>query len=365
MRIAIIGSRGIPALYGGFETATEEIGAHLAERGHEVTVYCRYGNGDSKETSYRGMHKVYVSCVKLKPLETLSHSFMALWHVIFHRYDVLIIMNPANGLLCWMPRLLGIPFALHVDGLDWERSRWPWYGRKFIRFGAWCASKLAPALIADSEAIANFYRQTWKRETAYASYGAEMSPCTDATLLEAYGLQPHNYFLVVARLVPENHTEGILQAYSMIDTELPLVIVGDTNYESNYIRHLKVSAPLGVHFLGGIYNANHLQSILHHSLLYLHGHSVGGTNPILLQAMACSCAIAYFDVNFNAEVMDECGQRFKLDDDSLKECFTDALNGEGWLEDCRLKAQARVAEEYTWERACDAYEQLCTDLHAK
>lgn len=360
MRIAFIGSRGIPALYGGFETATEEIGARLAEGGHEVTVYCRRGNGDANESTYRGMHKRYVPCLKKKSLETLSHTTMALVHAVFQRYDVLIIMNPANGPLCLIPRLTATPFALHVDGLDWERSRWPWFGRRFIRFGAWCSTKLAPALIADSQGIADYYKTTWGRDTVYASYGAAMEVCSDEACLDPFGLTSRGYFLVVARLEPENHSDAIIRAYEASASETPLVIVGDTNYESDYIRRLKETASDKVHFLGGVYDAPVLQSLLHHSRLYVHGHSVGGTNPILLQAMACSCAIAYLDVSFNAEVMGALGDAFALEDSSLVDLF----NAPETLEDCRQAVRERVEAEYTWGKATAAYEQLCRQLKA-
>ncbi len=362
MKIAFIGSRGIPALYGGFETATEEIGARLAERGHAVTVYCRYGNGDTKESHYRGMRKRYLPCLKKKSLETLSHTTLALLHAVFQRYDVLIIMNPANGSLCLIPRLTGTPFALHLDGLDWQRTRWPWYGQRFIRFGAWCATKLAPALIADSHAIADYYQHTWNRETVYASYGAELEGDVDAQCLEAYDLTARGYCLVVARLEPENHTDAIIRAYESLDTAVPLVIVGDTNYESDYIRGMKQSASQRIHFLGGVYDTPVLQSLLHYSLLYIHGHSVGGTNPVLLQAMACSCAIAYLDVPFNTEVMGEHGRTFSLKDDSLPSVLDEALGAPDWLETCRNDVSQRVAQHYTWAQASDAYEQLCLDL---
>lgn len=365
MKIAFIGSRGIPALYGGFETATEEIGARLAARGHEVTVYCRPGNGDRDEAVYRGMRKRYVPCLKKKSLETLSHTFVALVHAVVQDYDVLIIMNPANGPLCIIPRLFGKPFALHVDGLDWERSRWPWIGQKYIRFGAWCSTKLAPALIADSHGIEAYYRKHWNRETVYASYGADVKASHDPGLLDQYGLKAREYFLVVARLEPENNTDFIVRTYEELDVTIPLVVVGDTNYENDYIRSLREKAGDRVQFLGGIYDGDVLESLLHHSLLYVHGHSVGGTNPVLLQAMACSCAIAYLDVSFNREVAGEAGLPFSLEDGGLAEELLKAAELSASVEELRENACARVQTEYTWDGATDSYEALCMSLYGK
>jgi glycosyltransferase involved in cell wall biosynthesis len=362
MKIAFIGSRGIPALYGGFETATEEIGARLAERGHDVTVYCRDGNGDRGEGMYRGMQKVYVPCVRKRSLETLSHTFFALLHAFFRSYDALIIMNPANGVLCWIPRLRGTPFALHVDGLDWERSRWPWIGQKFIRFGAWCGTKIAPILIADSHGIAEYYRKQWGRETVYASYGADVQSEYDSGLLEPFGLEELGYYLVVARLEPENHTNYVIECYRRLETGVPLVIVGDTNYGGAYTEALKGAGDAKVRFLGRIDEREVLESLLHHSLLYVHGHSVGGTNPVLLQAMACSCAIAFLDVPFNREVVGETGFGFGLEDGLLEGVFQDALNNGDFAGGLRVQTCERVREQYSWKQAADAYESLCTAL---
>ncbi|MFP6582658.1 MAG: DUF1972 domain-containing protein [Candidatus Hydrogenedentota bacterium] len=362
MKIAFIGSRGVPALYGGFETATEEIGRRLADRGHQVTVYCRPGNGDRSEKSYRGMRKIYVPCVKKKSLETLTHTFVALLHAFFCRYDVLIIMNPANGPLCIIPRLRMTPFALHLDGLDWERSRWPKYGQKFIRFGAWCSTKLAPALIADSRGIQDYYQEHWNRETVYASYGADIQEPTSGDRLEELGLDSGQYLLVVARLEPENRTIEIIRAYQEINTELRLVIVGDTNYESEYIRELKEQESDFIWFLGGIYDAELLETLFQHCQLYLHGHSVGGTNPVLLQAMAASCAILCLNVSFNEEVIGDTGRSFEQDQESLESTLKDMLENPVDLESYRRDARIRVESEYTWEGVTDIYEDLCKQL---
>jgi glycosyltransferase involved in cell wall biosynthesis len=362
MKIAFIGGRGIPALYGGFETATEEIGRRLADRDHIVTVYCRPDNGDRKEVFYRGMNKIYVPCVKKKSLETLTHTFVALIHAAFCSYDVLIIMNPANGPLCIIPRLRTTPFALHVDGLDWERSRWPKYGQAFIRFGAWCSTKLAPALIADSRGIQAYYHETWGRDTVYAAYGADMQKPKSAARLAEVDLISKGYLLVVARLEPENHTDHIVRAYETLDSDLPLVIVGDTNYESAYINELKSHESDSVRFLGGIYDEDLLETLLQHSLIYLHGHSVGGTNPVLLQAMAASCGIVCLDVSFNVEVIEDTGVTFSLEGDSLQETLGDLLANTDDLHEMGKKAALRVSEHYTWDGVTDAYESLCKNL---
>ncbi len=363
MRIAIAGSRGVPARYGGFETAVEEIGARLAARGHEVTVYCRRGHTGDAGDVYRGMRRIETAFLRRQSLETLSHTATALVHAARHRPDVLLIMNPANGPLLVLPRLLRIPCAIHVDGLDWERSKWPPLGRRVILFGAWCCTKLAPAIIADSHAIAEYYRARWGRETVYASYGAEPWTPAEPKFLAEYGLEPRKYLLAVARIEPENNTELLLRACEEAATGLPLVIVGDTPYANPYLARLKaLAAPGRVRFLGAVYDRDRLRELLGNAYAYLHGHSVGGTNPILLEAMACRACVLYLDVPFNAEVVADAGLPFPAEATRAAAVLRGIAADPARAQSLREAAARRQAERYTWAAATDAYEALCRAL---
>ena len=366
MKIAFAGGRGIPAHYGGFETAVEEIGARLVARGHDVTVYSRAGYGDASGDEHRGMRRVETGYLRKRSLETLSHTFTAILHAARNRPDVLILVNPANGPLLLLTRLLRIPTAINVDGLDWERSKWPPLGRRVILFGAWCCAKFAPAIIADSKGIGDYYRERWGRDSFYASYGAEPWTFAPPKLLAEYGLESRRYLLVVARLEPENNIELIVNAYLESGLDDPLVIVGDTNYKSDYVERLRSMAPADrVRFLGSVYDRDRLRDLLGHCGLYLHGHSVGGTNPILLEAMACGACIAYLDVSFHAEVCGEAGIPFPA---TLSECagvMRDASRDPERAESLRGAARTRQAERYTWDAATDRYEALCQSLKEK
>lgn len=364
MKIAFAGSRGIPALYGGFETAVEEIGARLAERGHEVTVYCRRGYDDNAGSIYRGMRRVLAPYIHRQSVETLTHTFSAFLHAAFDRPDVLIAVNPANGPLLVLPRLARIPCAINVDGLDWERSKWPPLGRRVIRFGAWCCTKIAPVIIADSRAIQAYYGEQWGRECYYASYGADPYEPYPPQYLDEYELESRDYFLIVARLDPENNTELLIRAYERVDTDLPLVIVGDTHYRSAYVERLKAAAGERVRFLGPVYDRARLRELLAHCQAYLHGHSVGGTNPILLDAMACRACVLYLDVPFNAEVVGEAGLAFAAEAEAAAGRIREVLDEPDRTESLRESAQERQVKHYTWEKATDAYEALCRHLRA-
>jgi len=363
MKVAFAGGRGIPAHYGGFETAVEEIGARLATRGHEVTVYSRAGYGDSTASEHRGMRRIETAYLRKQSLETLSHTFTAVLHAARHRPDVLVLVNPANGPLLLLARALGIPCAINVDGLDWERSKWPPLGRRVIYFGAWCCAKFAPAIIADSHGIADFYRRRWDRDAYYASYGAEPWTFAPPQHLADYGLDSRGYHLVVARLEPENNIDLIVRAHLESSVDKPLVIVGDTKYESDYVRRLRDIAPSDrVRFLGSIYDRDRLRELLGHCAVYLHGHSVGGTNPILLEAMACGACIAHFDVSFNGEVCGDAGVAFPNNAKAAASVLRDLTADPARMDRLRAVARARQAERYTWDAATDRYEALCTSL---
>lgn len=364
MKIAFVGGRGVPALYGGFETAATEIGIRLVERGHEVTAYCRNGYGSDGSSEYQGIKKIYLPRVALRTVETLSHTFVSMLHLAIRPPDVLIVLNPANGPLCIIPRLRRIPFAVHVDGLDWERGRWPAIGRKYIYFASWFCTKIAPALIADSRGIQDFYKRQWNADAHYASYGTYIEESRYPELLAEEGLTKGEYFLVVARLEPENNTDLIIRAFEKVKTDKKLVIVGGTNYEGPYFHGLKAHArDPRIKFLGGIYEQNRLNEIMCNAYAYAHGHEVGGTNPILLKALGCGNCVLYLDVVFNREVVGEAGCAFPKDVDAAAAVFQDLADHPERVGEYRLRARERIADTYTWEKATDDYEELCLQLH--
>lgn len=366
MKIAFVGARGVPALYSGFETAVTEIGMRLVERGHDVTVYCRNGYGNQSEATFAGIRKKYLPRLDFKIADTLSHTFLSLLHQCVEPADVIVIVNAANGPLCLLPRLRGIPFAINVDGLEWERAKWPWLGRKYFYFACWLCTKTAPAIIADSRGIQDFYRDQWGRDTFFAAYGAYPEKSCHPEVLDIYGLKPNDYFLVVARLEPENSTALLTEAFEGVKTTKQLVIVGDTNYPSKYVKSLKVrTSDPRVRFLGGIYEPpEHLTEIMCNCFAYIHGHTVGGTNPVLLKALGCGTCVLYADVKFNTEVVQTAGIPFPLDVPKLRAVLQDLADYPEKVQPFRAMAPRRIEDAYKWETVTDRYEDLCRRLVA-
>jgi glycosyltransferase involved in cell wall biosynthesis len=362
MRIAMIGTRGVPARYGGFETAVEEIGSRLVRAGHEVVVYCR---GTDTSATYLGMQRVNLPAVKHPAAETLSHSALSVAHVLRHRVDVAIVFNAANAVLVPVLKAAGVPTAVHVDGLEWKRAKWGRLGRRWYLAGERLAVRWADELIADSTGIQDYYQEQYRTSTRLLTYGAPILAEDGAHRLAELDLTPQGYHLVVARLEPENHVDLILEAYRASTAALPVVVVGSVPYPSEHERRVRelAEADPRIRLLGGVWDQDLLNALYAGSATYLHGHSVGGTNPSLLRAMGAGASTLAFDVSFNHDVLGPSG-RFFADAPSLTRLIEAAEAEPGQTRARGEAARQRAAVRYRWDDVATGYEQLCADLAA-
>ncbi len=363
LSIALVGTRGVPARYGGFETCVEEVGTRLAARGHRIRVYCRR-NADNPETPahYKGTELVYRPALKRRTLETLSHTGLSVAHLIAHKTDAAIVFNAANAPYLPAIRAAGIPVATHVDGLEWQRAKWGRAGRTYYRWAESTAVRWSDALIADAEGIREYYRTEFDADTQLISYGAPRIADRSDRLGEV-GLASGEYYLVVARFEPENHVDLIVDGYTRSGAQKPLVVVGSAPYSDAYTRLVNALADDRVRILGAIWDQELLDQLYAGAYVYLHGHSVGGTNPSLLRAIGASTATMAFDVGFNREVLGDTGEYF-ADPESLAILIDRA---EATPEAVRARAEltgARAAA-YDWDAVADAYEQLARRLASR
>jgi glycosyltransferase involved in cell wall biosynthesis len=366
MRIALVGTRGVPARYGGFETAVEEVGKRLVARGHDVTVYCRRqpGSADAPADSYLGMRLVHLPAMHRKSLETLSHTALSVLHLVRHgRADAAIVFNAANSVFLPLLRLRRLPTATHVDGLEWRRAKWGRIGQRYYRTAEALSVRWSDALIADARGIGDYYTEEFGAETVEIAYGAPVLDDPGAAKLAQLDLQPGGYHLVVARFEPENHVDVAIDGYLRSHARRPLVVVGSAPYPGVHQRSIDELASRhdGVRLLGGIWDQEQLDQLYANALTYVHGHSVGGTNPSLLRAMGAGSAVLAYDVNFNRDVLGPEG-RFFADSAELGRLLDEA---EAAPEDAEL-AGKRLAERagavYTWDAVAAAYEDLCRSL---
>lgn len=362
LTIAMVGTRGIPAAYGGFETAVEEVGRRLADRGHRVVVYTRGSERRSK--TYLGMRVVHLPALPVKQIETLSHTGLSTLHLIGRRRpDATFVFNAANSPFLPLLRARGARVALHMDGLEWRRSKWGPRGRAYYRWAELFGVRTADALIADAPGIADYYRHQFDVPTEMIRYGAPILDELPARGVSELDLVSGGYHLVVARFEPENHVLEIVEGYRRSAATLPLVVVGSAPYSADYTRAIDRAAEgdARIRLVGGVYDQELLDALYANAATYLHGHSVGGTNPSLLRAMGAGTAVIAYDVAFNREVLHEQGW-----------FFTDAADVATHLIDAEADAVAtaelgaalreRARDAFRWDEVADAYEELAHRL---
>ena len=356
MRISLIGTRGVPARYGGFETCVEEVGRRLVQRGHEITVYCREGGRGTGE--YLGMRTVRRPALRRKTLETLSHTALSMLHASGRRPDVAVVFNAANAPLLPVLRLRGIPVITHVDGLEWKRAKWGPTGSAYYRRAEALAVRWSDALIADARGIQDYYRDRFGVATDYIPYGAPVLGGVGSDGVIGLGLRPRAYHLVVARFEPENHVHLAVEGYLRSDARHPLVVVGSAPYANDYTERITRLAEQNpnIRLLGGIWDQRLLDQLYGNALTYIHGHSVGGTNPSLLRAMGAAAPTSAFDVRFNREVLGSFGRYFADADDLAALC--DAAEADPLAALLRGQEQVGSLDRYTWDGVAEQYEQL-------
>ncbi|WP_114559661.1 DUF1972 domain-containing protein [Desertihabitans aurantiacus] len=360
MRIAMIGTRGVPARYGGFETAVEEIGARLVAGGHEVRVFCRPVPGESQPATYRGMALTWLPAMRRRSLETLSHTARSVLHRELAGVDVALVFNAANAPLLPVVRARRVPVATHVDGLEWQRAKWGPAGRRYYRLAESLAVRWSDALVADAAGIADYYRREFDADTVQIAYGAPILEHPSLDRLGELDLQPGGYHVVVARFEPENHVLEIVEGYRRSTARLSLVVVGSAPYSEAYTASVHAAADDRVRFLGGVWDQELLDQLYAGALSYLHGHSVGGTNPSLLRAVGAGTAVIAWDVDFNREVLGEHGRFFR--DSAALAAELAAAEADPAEVGRRAAAAQQDVRRYNWDDVAAAYETLCRDL---
>jgi exopolysaccharide biosynthesis WecB/TagA/CpsF family protein len=360
MRIAILGTRGVPANYGGFETFAEKLGGRLVQRGHEVTVYGRDTSVPKGTKSYLGMRIVRLPAPPSKYFETVIHTLFSAFHALTQRYDIIYVCNSANVPAVILLRLFGRRVVLNVDGLEWKRKKWSGIGRAYYRLCAWTAARLPVYVVTDALVIQDYYKTVYGRETTYFPYGTELAPVPDDGTLARLGLEPGRYVLYVSRLEPENNAHVVIEAYASVSSVLPLAIVGDAPYASEYISSLRSTRDKRVRFLGAVYGSGY-QVLRSHAAAYVQATEVGGTHPALVEAMGFGNAILANEVPEHRETLGDAGRYYSGSAQLAKQLQT-VLDDSAVADDLRRRAQARARQHYSWDAISDAYEVWLSGL---
>lgn len=360
MKIAILGTRGIPANYGGFETFAEQLGTRLAGRGHEVTVYCRRHYSTAGAESYRGVRLVVLPTIRHKYFDTIVHTLLSVLHAAWQGYDVILICNAANSLFAFWPRLFGTPTLVNVDGLERKRKKWNWVGRTYYLLSEWLSTFLPTAIVTDAQVIQDYYATRYRKRSAMIAYGAEVARRAAPESLRRFGLIPNQYILYVSRLEPENNAHLVIDAYRDVRTDWPLVIVGGAPYAAEYISRLKSTRDRRVIFPGFVFGEDY-RALQQNAYCYVHATEVGGTHPALIEAMgAGNCALTLRTPE-NLEVIGDAGLIY----DSVAELTRQlqlVIDHPEMIGEYRRRAMARVIRYYNWEQITDQYEELLARL---
>jgi glycosyltransferase involved in cell wall biosynthesis len=358
MRIAILGTRGIPASYGGFETFAEHLSTRLVARGHEVTVYCRSHYVSPRQLEYHGVRLKVLPTIRHKYFDTVVHSFVSALHAAGARYDAALICNAANAPFAPILRFTGIPVALNVDGLEHKRKKWNALGRGYYRIAEKLATWLPSEIVTDARVIQDYYITRYKKASTMIAYGAEVERRPDPSLVRQWRVEPNRYVLYVSRLEPENNAKLVIEAFKRVRTAHKLLIVGDAPYAHDYINDLKERAKRDkrIIFTGFVFGKDY-KALQQNAYCYVHATEVGGTHPALLEAMGYGNCVLTLDSPENVEVVGDAAIPYSNDHD-LAEKLQRVLRDGSLVQSFRQRAQARIKQFYDWEHVVDRYEDL-------
>lgn len=357
MRIALLGTRGIPANYGGFETFAEELSVRLVKRGHRVTVYCREKHSSKR---YRGVDLRYLPTLRHKYLDTIAHTALSTADLLFRRFDVVLYCNAANAAFTLWPRLVvGMPTALNVDGIERRRKKWNALARGWYLISEWLATWCCSAVITDAETIREYYLARFGKQSTFIPYGAPTGKVPETDRVRALGLEPGKYVLYVSRMEPENNALLVREAFESVKTDYKLALVGDAPYAQSYIQRVRQTADPRILIPGAIYGAAYHQ-LQSHCAVYVQATEVGGTHPALIEAMGRGALVLYLRTPESDEVAADAAVPFG---DNLVEKLQWAVDTS---EEERLvwgrRARERIERLYSWETVTDRYEDLLKSL---
>jgi glycosyltransferase involved in cell wall biosynthesis len=358
MRIAILGTRGIPASYGGFETFAEHLSTRLVARGHQVTVYCRAHYVSPRQLEFHGVRLQVLPTIRHKYFDTVIHTFLSSIHAVPQRFDVALICNAANAPFAPVLRLTGTPVAINVDGLEHKRKKWGKLGRRYYKLAEYLSTILPNEMVTDAQVIQNYYLANHNTKSTMIAYGSEVERRPDRANVRKWRVEPNRYVLYVSRLEPENNAHLVIEAFKRVRTAYRLLIVGDAPYAEQYINNLKARAKgdKRIIFTGFVFGQDY-RALQQNAYCYVHATEVGGTHPALVEAMGYGNCVLTLATPENMEVVGDAAIPY-ADEFDLTEKLQRVLRDGSLVHAYRNRAQSRVQSQYDWEHVVDQYEAL-------
>jgi glycosyltransferase involved in cell wall biosynthesis len=376
LKISIIGVKGYPYVYGGYETLIKELVERLIHKNVQITVYCHRSLFKERPVSYQNVQLVYMPSIELKAFTQLVHSFLSTIHACFQKNDVLFYVNAANGPLGIITRLFGKKTVINVDGMEWLRPKWKGIGAKYYQIAAKMATKYFDIVVTDAYEMQKTYLELFNKQSTMIAYGSDKVQTAPLELLQKWGLATNEYYLIVGRLIPDNNAHLIVEAFLSIKSNKKLVIVGDDIFNDPYASNIKNSISLNKHanqliFTGYVKDAEVLSALYQHSFIYIHGHEFGGTNPTIVKAMAEGTCILALNTRFNREVLQEgkIGDFFEKDAKSLANKMIEAeasaiteASESNWVKKYKENSPNGIRDIYQWDYIAAQYYQCFTSL---
>ena len=364
MKIAIIGSRGYPYVYSGYETFVKELSERLVKKNVQVTIYCHKNLFSVYPEYVNGIKLVYIPTIETKSLSQLVHSFFSFIHAVLHRPDVILTVNAANGPFGLITKLFRIPSLINVDGLEWLRPKWKGLGAAYFHFSAKLATQLYDKVITDADAMRTIYLKEFGKDSTVIAYGANIRYPKNPAVLEQLSLEPFSYYLIVGRLIPDNNADLLVKGFQQSGSSKKLVIVGDVPYKDTFAEVIKSNAGPDILFTGYIIDSELLSELYHHCFAYLHGHEFGGTNPTMLKALAYGTAILALDTVFNREMLQNgsFGMFFEKNEASVAAIMQSAEADTNKIEQMRNNSRNGLTEKYSWDNITETYLSVFNSL---
>ncbi len=365
LRIAILGTRGVPARYGGFETFAAELSTRLVSRGHDLSVYCR-PSSDDPGALWNGVRRIVLPAVRHKYWETVSHTMLSALDALRRSFDVVLVCNAANAFVLPLLRAARLPVAINVDGIERNRRKWNVAGKAVYSVGESFSALFASRVVADADVIAAYYRDRYAVEPRTIAYGAEFPTESDSEVLQSLGLRSRGYLLYVSRFEPENNPLEVVLAYESLCRRQPkappLVMVGEGLYAPALVEELARHRSDRILFPGAVYGRDY-RTLQRNAFLYIQATEVGGTHPALIEAMGSGGCVLCHDTPENREVGGGTVGYFSLrPQESLSGTLSEWLQSSDRCEMMRASARARVADRYSWDAVTDEYEGLFLEL---
>lgn len=364
MHVAIIGSRGYPYVYSGYETFVQYLVEGLVARNIEVTVYCHRNLFQKRPKKVNGVNLIYFPSVRSKALSQLLNSSISFVHAIYCHYDVILVINAANGPFGLLTRWAGKPSVINVDGLEWLRPKWKGFGATYFKWAAKQACRFYDVIINDSDEMRRVYLKEFNRESVVIAYGGVTAEKTNAESLIKWNLKSGGYYLIVGRLIPDNNADILIDGFTSSDSSKKLVVVGDVPYQDDYAERIKGLQDQRLVFTGYVKESEILSALYEHAYGYLHGHEFGGTNPTMLQALACGSAILALNTPFNQEMLQngKFGLFFEKNAESVKSLVNWADSNMETIEKMKSESHKGITKKYTWEHVIENYMKVFEGL---